>query len=246
MKKKCLFDSKLCFEIGSELEKYRVESIFDKEPETIAWIDDLSIDGGVIYDIGANIGIYSMYAAYKNSKLQVYSFEPVSSNFIALQKNININKFTNVAAFNLAISSSNKLTNLFLSDIREGNSGAQIDRPVNENGELFGALKIETILSFSMDFLIESLNLPVPNFLKIDVDGHETDILKGMEKTLSNENLKEILVEFNNFPDFEEWKLILESNGLFLNTKYDILPNHSGIRRAAKGSLTRNYLFKRK
>jgi FkbM family methyltransferase len=246
MKKKCLFDSELCFEMGSSLEEYRVESIFDKEPETIAWIDDISIAGGTFYDIGANIGIYSMYACYKNSELHVYSFEPVTNNFIALQKNIALNKFSNISAFNVAISNSNKITNLFLSDIREGNSGAQIDSPINENGELFGPLKIEKVLSFSMDFLIENLNLPVPNFLKIDVDGHETDILKGMEKTLSNVKLKEILVEFNNLFDFEEWQLKLENNGLFLNTKYDFLPNHSGIRRATKGSLTRNYLFKRK
>lgn len=246
MEKKYLFNSKLCFEIVSDLEKYRVESILEKEPETIEWINDISAKGGIFFDIGANIGIYSMYACYKNSDLQVYSFEPVSNNFFSLQKNILANKFSNIYAFNFAFSNTNKISNLYISDIRDGNSGAQIESPINENGELFGALKIEKIITFSIDFLIEKFNFPVPNYIKIDVDGRETDILNGMQNTLLNENLKEILIEFNNTSDFNKWESIFEKNGLLVNSNYDKLPNHSGIRRAAKGSMTRNYIFSRK
>ncbi|WP_374615166.1 FkbM family methyltransferase [Sphingorhabdus sp.] len=243
----CIFGDALCFNASGDLEKYRVESALDKEPETIAWIDAWSTAAGpgVFFDIGANMGIYSLYAAYRHPALAVYAFEPVSNNYTALQQNVWLNQWPNVHPFNLALAKENKITELFLSDTRVGNSGAQIVAAVNEKGEYYEALRVEKVLGVSLDRLIGEFGLPVPNFVKIDVDGHETDILNGMQQTLSAPALKSLLVEFNNDEEYAYWRSRLETAGLQVDTRYDKLPNHSRLRRVSKGTPARNYIFSR-
>lgn len=243
----CIFGDALCFYASSDLETYRIESALDKEPETIAWIDGWDIQNGpaVFFDIGANIGIYSLYAAYKQQVMEVFSFEPVSNNYTALQQNVSLNEFANIHPFNLALSNDNKLTNLYLSDTRVGNSGAQINQAINEKGSAYQALRVEKVLSISLDQLISEFGLPTPSYVKIDVDGHETDILNGMTQTLATPTLKSLLVEFNNDVEFNHWCGRLNAFGLRVDTRYDNLPNHSRIRRASKGTLARNYIFSR-
>jgi FkbM family methyltransferase len=246
MKKRCVFNDSLCFSINSDLEEYRINSIFEKEPETIAWIDSICNSDSVFYDIGANIGIYTLYMNYKNPMMQMFCFEPVQNNFNSLQNNIILNNAKNVHPFNIALSNNNMITNLFISDTRNGNSGAQIEAPINEKGESFEAKKIEKILSFQLDYLVNNLNFPQPNFIKIDVDGHENEILNGMKVTLENEQLKSLLIEFNDDNQFQKWQSVFNKIGLFIDEKFDNLPNNSSLRRIQKGSTTRNYIFHRK
>lgn len=243
----CMFDNALCFNAENDLEKYRVESLFEKEPETIAWIDRwrVSIGGGVFFDIGANIGIYSLYAAYRHRDFQIYSFEPVSNNYIALQQNVWLNLWDNVHPFNIALADENKITELYLSDNRVGNSGAQISAAVNEKREAYVPVRIEKVLSFSLDRLITEFGLPVPNFVKIDVDGHETDILNGMTQLLSEPAFTSLLVEFNSDSEFAYWRSRLANKGLVVDASFDELPNHSRLRRVSKGTPARNYIFSR-
>ncbi len=243
----CIFGDALCFNASGDLEKYRVESALEKEPETIAWIDGWTMRGDteVFFDIGANMGIYSLYAGYKHPTAEVFSFEPVSNNYTALQQNVWLNKSTNVHPFNLALANENSITNLYLSDTRVGNSGAQIGKAINEKGEKYQALRVEVVLSISLDRLISEFGLPIPSYVKIDVDGHETDILNGMTKTLATPFLRSLLVEFNNDAEFSHWRERFEVFGLRIDTRYDDLPNHSRIRRISKGAQARNYIFTR-
>lgn len=244
----CIFADSLCFNVASDLERYRVESALDKEPETIAWIDGWSataVGADVFFDVGANMGIYSLYAAYRHPHLSGYSFEPVSNNYTALQQNVWLNQWQNVHPFNLALANETKITELFLSDTRVGNSGAQIGEAVNEKGERYEALRIEKVLSISLDRLVGEFGLPTPNFVKIDVDGHETDILNGMMQVLSAPTLKSLLVEFNDDDEFAHWRSRLADVGLHVDSRYDGLPNHSRLRRVKKGTQARNWIFLR-
>ena len=68
---------------------FRMSTIEDKEPETIDWIDSFE-EGACFYDIGANVGVFTLYAA-KSKKCQVFSFEPSVFNLESLVRNININ-----------------------------------------------------------------------------------------------------------------------------------------------------------
>ena len=245
MKNLNLFNSQILFEANSDLEEYRVDSLLEKEPETIAWIDSWDHDkSSVFFDIGANIGIYSLYAAYKHPKLMVFAFEPVQENYFALVKNINLNNM-DIYPMNLAISDEIGITDLFLSDLRIGNSGAQIGEAKNEAGEPFLPKKTEKIICISIDALIDSYKMPTPNYVKIDVDGLEPKILEGMSNTLKDESLKSILVESNNEDQFKIFSKNLLSHGFEIDKVIESLPNHSNVRRSEKGSLARNIIFRK-
>ena len=76
---------------------HEVRTILDKEPDTIEWIDNFSIDNNdnfIFWDIGANIGLYSLYcASVHRNKSKIYAFEPSTSNLRVLSRNITDNNF---------------------------------------------------------------------------------------------------------------------------------------------------------
>ena len=73
-----------------KLPQWRAETLLTKEPDTIQWIDSFE-ENSEFWDIGANIGVYSLYGA--NRKIKVTAFEPSASNYYILTKNIEINGF---------------------------------------------------------------------------------------------------------------------------------------------------------
>jgi len=107
---------------------WRVETMYTKEPDTIEWLKSMK-PGEVLFDVGANVGIYSIFAAKRGVK--VYAFEPESQNFAILQKNIWLNKLDNCKAFPICLSDIVKLDTLRLSGAMAGGSchtfGADLD-----------------------------------------------------------------------------------------------------------------------
>ena len=85
-------DKELVFCCLSKTCRSRARTFFEKEPETLAWIDSFP-PRSVFWDIGANVGVYSMYAALRSHS--VSSFEPAASNYFALNRNIALNNFQN-------------------------------------------------------------------------------------------------------------------------------------------------------
>ena len=86
-------DNKLKFFTPNETNKWRVDTLFLKEPETLEWIDTFDNNKEFIFwDIGANIGLYSIYASIKHKNVSVVSFEPSTSNLRILSRNVSINK----------------------------------------------------------------------------------------------------------------------------------------------------------
>ena len=76
----------------NEIIQYRIETYFSKEPETLEWIDNfIEKENLIFWDIGANIGLYSIYAATKHNKLKAFAFEPSTNNLAILTRNIHIN-----------------------------------------------------------------------------------------------------------------------------------------------------------
>ena len=68
------------------------DNFFTKEPETIEWIDKFdNANKNIFWDIGANVGLFSIYAAVKHTNLNIVSFEPSTSNLRILSRNISIN-----------------------------------------------------------------------------------------------------------------------------------------------------------
>ena len=229
--KTILLDNGLRLGYSSDLEMWRADTFFTKEPETISWIDHFKNEQ-IFFDVGANIGAYANYAAFCNEELQVFAFEPIRKNFEIIQKNKSLNNLKNLSIFEIGISNENKLTKIYLSDTREGNSGAQLDKPVDEKGQQFIPKEVETTMSFSLDYLIYDLDFPCPNFLKIDVDGFEDKIIDGSRRLFEDNRLKSLLIEINASNEESEIHKILESSNFILDDFFNTLPGHSSNRRS--------------
>lgn len=181
----------------------RVRSLFDKEPITLAWIDSFA-SGEVVYDVGANVGMYTIYAAMLR-QAQVFAFEPEALNYAELNKNIYLNGLHGqVMAYCLALSDVDKIDRLLLSDFGLGISYHDFEENSWTEDKTFAPdwtvsrneRKPQGCIGRRLDSLIED-GLPFPAHIKIDVDGLEHRVLSGMGTTLRDPRLKTLLVEIN-------------------------------------------------
>ena len=105
-------DNEINFFSPNDLVVWRANSIYYKESETIDWIDNFK-QNDLLWDIGANVGVFSLYAASKKNR--VISFEPSPGNCHILSKNIEINEFDNlISAYPIAINDISILDNFFM------------------------------------------------------------------------------------------------------------------------------------
>ena len=141
-----------------------------------------------VLDVGANIGAFTIYAAQLLKNGRIYAFEPVKENFELLSANVKLNKFNNVRLFNSALDSAKGTRDIYLSG---SSSGFIIDRK-SKKTEKISTLTLEDVLS---DNHIDSVD-----FLKMDCEGAEYDILLNAKKeTLSR--IKKIVLEYHNISD---------------------------------------------
>ena len=197
--KKNISNKKISFFTPSELIKWRVKTILDKEPETISWINEFK-DRSIFWDIGANVGLYSIYAASKRKRIKVFSFEPSSSNLRTLSRNISINNLQNkinIVPFALS-KNKNKFLLLKESSFNEGGALNSFGVNYNFSGKKFFSKNSYNTFGTSLDNLIKLKILKVPNYIKIDVDGIEDLILAGAKNLLLNKKIKSILIEIND------------------------------------------------
>ena len=192
---------KIKFYIPTEITHSRVQSIFAKEPETINWINNFK-NNKTFWDIGANIGIYSIYAATKFTKLKIIAFEPSTSNTRTLSRNISINNFDNkIKIFPIALCNKPNILSKFNENrFYEGWSGSTFDNNSDADGKKLLKKNIKNnyqIFGTSINDILSKRILEVPNYIKIDVDGIEHLILEGAKNFLKHKNLREILVEMN-------------------------------------------------
>jgi FkbM family methyltransferase len=177
-------------------ERWRYETYETKEPDTIAWIDDFIRPGEVLYDVGANIGQYTLYAARRIPNLSVVSFEPESLTFAKLNRNIVANSLSDrVTAYCAGISDRRGVDTLFVNRFTPGASLHTCGRPVTQGEVAFDPQHRQGILTLSLDDLTSSDDFPFPTHVKIDVDGLEERIVQGAAKTLADERLHSVLIE---------------------------------------------------
>lgn len=181
--------------VQSHVEIWRAADFWTKEPETISWIDGFE-PGSTFWDVGANIGVFSLYAA-KMGAARVLAFEPERNNFLAIIENAELNDFSWLSGCQYAISDIDGRSVFFLPYSGSGLSGGQIGAAVNDHGEPFTPAESYEVEVHSIDTLC-SVIFDVPNYIKIDVDGNEFKILSGADKTLSRKEVKSVLVEVNS------------------------------------------------
>jgi FkbM family methyltransferase len=177
------------------LSRYRASTFSTKEPETLKWIDSFE-KGAKFWDIGANVGLYSCYAAAKKGS-HVVAFEPSVFNLELLSKNIFKNKLENlVKIFPLALTDGEGFQKFYLSTITQGGALSAFGAPLGYDGKELNPIFIYSVYGISLDFAVLSMKLEPPDYLKIDVDGIEHLILKGATSFLRS--IKSILVEIND------------------------------------------------
>lgn len=182
---------------------WRARSLITKEPCTVKWIDSMQA-GDVLYDVGANVGGYSILAA-KHREVKVYAFEPEAENYALLVRNIELNQ-VDVKAFCLAICEKEKFATLHLSARGSGGSGHTFAENAHNGSHI-----TQSAIGISIDELI-ARGLPQPTHIKIDVDGLEHLVIEGAEITL--DHVQSILVEINpNVPQHTGVVSKLQFNG---------------------------------
>jgi FkbM family methyltransferase len=161
-----------------------------KEPWTVRWLEGSLRPGDVLYDVGANIGAYSLIAGRSGVEdVRVVAFEPGYATFAALCDNVLLNDLADVVT---------PLPALLAERTGPVQLGYASVDPGSAEHELGGGGQPEyrqTVLGFALDDLITQFELPPPTLLKVDVDGGEAAVFAGASATLAGPGLRSVLVE---------------------------------------------------
>ena len=191
-----------------------------REPETLAWIESFETPCR-FWDIGANIGVFSLYAGLRPG-VEVSAFEPAAASYAALCRNIAANDLgARVRAYCVALSDRNQLSSLNLSGTNAGSVFNAFDSTENCFGNAIEVAFRQGMLGVSVDGFRRLFGLPAPNYLKIDVDSTEERILAGASETLRDPELRSVLVELEAADTARNNRLLaaLEAAGLQLSLR---------------------------
>lgn len=187
---------------------YRARHFFTKEPETVDWIRTFNAQE-TLFDVGANIGVYSLLAAKAGFK--VVAFEPEPQNFSVLTMNIYLNELSDlIVPLNIAISDRMTIDFLYMPVFGVGNAFNQFGvlpelsaEPASAAARQFVKASPSTaakqfVIAYTLDAFLAAFPQFFPTHIKIDVDGLENLVISGACKTLENPALKSLLVEFDS------------------------------------------------
>jgi len=221
---------------NNELEEWRAQNFFIKEPETINWLENNINDNSVFWDIGSNIGLFSIYAAKINENIAIGSFEPEALNYSSLCKNIYINKIECIDPFCLALNScALTISDLYISEMLSGCASHNLGSPSAWAG--YKSVFKQKSMALSPDVLVSQFGLKSPTMLKIDVDGLEINILKGASKMLEK-TVKTVILEL----DAHDKNSVTEMTSFLRGKNYQLIFQSS---RTAQlfNKLPRNYIW---
>ena len=192
----------------------RAKTYSIKEPDTLDWLDSFEPDT-CYFDVGANIGQYSLYPAKKYGQtVQVYAFEPQCNNYFSLNKNIFCNKLSqNLTAYCVAISGRTEFSKLYIPKFIPGGNRSQFGEADIDKLKVPPTLT-QGMFGITLDDLCGQWGFPYPNYIKIDVDGIEISILQGARKVLSNPSLKSVIIELGTVEEQETAVRLMAQHGL--------------------------------
>lgn len=203
------------FYTPNDTTKWRANSLFKKEPSTIEWIGSMK-EGEILFDVGANIGSYTIWAGVNGVK--VYAFEPEAENYSLLVKNMNLNHLV-PNAYCIAVADVQKAALLYESNGEAGSACHTFGREVGHDLQPRKSPLTQGSLGIPLDTLVYDYKLPSPDHLKIDVDGLEFEVIKGAERILQN-GLKSLLVEVNPaLPEHQDMLKKLKELGYYYDPK---------------------------
>ena len=213
---------------------WRAKTLLTEEPMTIKWIDSFHKDD-VFFDIGANVGNYSIYASINGIKS--FACEPEILNLSLLYENVFLNNIEHLCTpVPLALHDSTNVEKFYLKNISKGDALHSIGQKSYLLENPNSSTKVVNTFTIKLDELIETYSLPYPTKLKIDVDNNELNVIVGAEKTLKY--VKEICIELDlNFDEHIKVKNILETSEFAVIEKENGSTNYN--------TSIANYIFKK-
>jgi FkbM family methyltransferase len=175
--------------LTSRQEFHRLSSC-TKEPWTVRWIEGYLDPGDVLYDVGANVGAYTLLAAVAVPGARVVSFEPSPANFAALSANLELNAVASrVIAIPLALGDRARSSMLDRDAAVPGSSPRLCETaPSGESTR---------VLVDRLDDVVQRFDLPDPDHVKLDVDGAELEVLAGGARVFAAGGVKSAMVELD-------------------------------------------------
>jgi FkbM family methyltransferase len=153
-------------------------SIRSSEVETLGRFLSFLKPGDAVYDIGANVGLYSAILGMAVGVTgQVVAFEPDQRNYTRLQENLQLNGLTNVHSFCIALGNETCWARLYAFD-RAGCLSTLVAPPG-------GTWRQDLVRVVGADDFRRAEKLPIPRAVKIDVEGYEYAVIQGLAKTLT-------------------------------------------------------------
>jgi FkbM family methyltransferase len=216
---------------------WRARTFHSKEPETLAWIEGFRA-GESLLDVGANVGLYTLYAAIRGHR--VLALEPESQNLALLNRNILLNRVQDLAcALGIGLDSTSHQGLLRLSKAGAGEALHTVVADERQGGDT-GTLQ-QGLIALSLDDLLGKYTRFFPNHVKIDVDGTEGRIIEGGKQTLHDARLRSILIELNeDLPADREIARILQGYGFGIERRA-----HATMFDSGPYSMIYNYIFSR-
>lgn len=183
------------FRCDNELEIQRAKTLFTKEEGTIDWLKTTLRPGDVFADVGANIGLYTIFAASLVGPTgRVYAFEPHVANAASLMRNVRVNQLADrVRLLTVALSDSEGITDFNYQSVNPGSSDSQLGHTQSESGKEFLPKVVELKYATRLDALASTGAIALPAVVKIDVDGNELQVLRGISQIM--EKMRSVQVE---------------------------------------------------
>ncbi|MBI1286910.1 MAG: FkbM family methyltransferase [Flavobacteriales bacterium] len=164
------------------------------ETENLDFIDKMK-EGDVMYDLGACEGRFSVYAALHG--IRCVSFEPEQENFKVLTSNIELNGIDGslITPLNYGVSDQTKEGRMNIGQPWAGGHQKVVDSGEKRADLDFDFKTVQEIKLISLDDAVVKLGIPLPNYLKVDIDGSEIPFMRGAQKVLSGPQLTGVIYE---------------------------------------------------
>jgi len=173
-------------------------------------------EDGLVVDLGANIGMFSLFAAKLSPRVQVHAFEPAPGTFALLRKNVLANNLSNVQCHEFAVSSRTGRQILYI-DV-----GSTADTTVRSRVKEPASVRIQEVDCMSLDDLFARCGISRCNLMKVDVEGAEFEIFAAASRE-TLDKIDAIAMEYHEHEDrrHQELSELLKSHGYSVRVSQD-------------------------
>lgn len=200
-------DAEISFAVHTWLEYHnRARDSYTGEPDTVSWLRNNLRPDDVLWDVGSNVGAYTILAAKLVPRALVVAFEPYIPTYAHLWDNIVLNNLTTqITPVCMALSDQTSLEILGISDPRAGSSEHLVGGKHFEN--------IQRVCAIRGDDACSLLGVPPATLIKMDVDGYELPALNGMTSLLHRPSLRSLILEVERGKTEQTVSVLLKDAG---------------------------------